>query len=255
MGARRTLNRYKASLTHFLISLAVAGVVYFAVRYLWYPGPLFEIAGGLELLLIVISVDVTLGPLITMLIYKPGKRGLKFDLTVIAILQLAALAYGIYTIAESRPVYITFVKDRFELVRAGELDDADLAQAAPSFGQLNWFGYRLAGARIPKDPKEQMKLMDSAILGGKDIHLIPRWYVEYSVVAQDAAKAAAPIRKLRQLNPDNKIEIDEVVARSRGPEDAVGFLPMRAGKRDMTVVVTRNTGDIVALLPLRPWEY
>src|SRR5688572_23160036 len=103
------MNRYKASLTHFGISLAVAGLVYLAVRYLWYPGPLFEIAGGLELLLIIISVDVTLGPLITLIIFKPGKWGLKFDLTVIGILQVAALIYGLHAIAESRPVFITFV--------------------------------------------------------------------------------------------------------------------------------------------------
>jgi hypothetical protein len=249
------MNRYQASFTHFLISLAIAGLVYVTVRYLWYPGPLFEIAGGLELLLIVISVDVTLGPLVTMIVFKPGKPGLRFDLTVIGILQVAALAYGIYSIAESRPVFITFVKDRFELVRAGELDDADLAQAAYGFADPPWFGYRFAGAKIPRDPKEQLKLMDSAIVGGKDIHLIPRWYVEYSVVAPDAAKQAEPIAKLRKLNPDGKAAIDEVVARSKGSEDAVGFLPMRAGKRDMTVVVTKSSGDIVALLPLRPWEY
>ena len=249
------MNRYKASFTHFLISLGIAGLVYVAVRYLWYPGPLFEIAGGLELLLLVISVDVTLGPLVTLLVFKPGKWGLKFDLWVIGILQVSALAYGVYSIAEARPVFITFVKDRFELVRAGELDDADLAQAAYGFGDLSWFGYRLAGAKIPRDPKEQLKLRDSAILGGKDIHLIPRWYVEYSVVAPDAARRAAPIAKLRELNPEGKAQIDEAVALSKRPEDAIGFLPMRAGKHDLTVVVTKDTGDIVALLPLRPWEY
>src|SRR4051812_10875535 len=106
------MNRWKAGLTHFGISLTVAGLVYVAVRYLWYPGALFEIAGGLELLLLIISVDVTLGPLVTLIVFKPGKWGLKFDLAVIGILQSAALVYGLYTIAESRPVYVTFVKDR-----------------------------------------------------------------------------------------------------------------------------------------------
>src|SRR5436190_17788454 len=110
------MNRFTASFTHFCISLAVAGLIYLAARYLWYPGPLFEIAGGLELLLLVISVDVTLGPFITFIIFKPKKWGLKFDLAVIGTLQVAALAYGLYSIAESRPVFMTFVKDRYELV-------------------------------------------------------------------------------------------------------------------------------------------
>jgi hypothetical protein len=248
------MNRYKASLSHFGISLAVAGLVYVAVRYFWYPGPLFEVAGGLELLLLIISVDVTLGPLITLIIFKPGKWGLMFDLTVIATLQFAALIYGLHSIAESRPVYITFVKDRFELVRAGELEDADIAQGAPGFDSLSWFGYRLAGARLPKDPKEQLKHMDLAILGSKDVHLFPKLYVPYEQVAADAARVSGSMAKLRSLNPAGSAEVDALV-RAGGSEEAYGFLPMRAGKRDMTVVVRRRDGAVIALSALRPWEY
>jgi hypothetical protein len=250
------LNRFTASLAHLAISLVIAGLVYSAVRFFWYPGTLFEIAGGLELLLLIISVDVILGPLITLIIFKPGKWGLRFDLTVVAILQAMALAYGLYAIAESRPVYMTFVKDRFDLVRAGELADEDLASAAPGFGSLSWFGYRIAGAKIPKDPREQLKLMDSAIIGSKDIQYIPRWYVPYEQVAKDAAAKAkvAPLAKLRTLNPGREAEVNAVVTKAR-PEDTLGFLPVRAGKRDMSAVVDNRTGELVALLPLAPWEY
>jgi len=247
------MNRYKASLTHFAISCTVAGLVYFAVRYLWYPGPLFEVAGGLDLLLVIISVDVTLGPLITLLVFKPGKWGLKFDLAVIALLQVSALVYGLLAIAESRPVYITFVKDRFELVRAGELADADLAKATPAYRSLSWFGYRLAGAKVPRNPAEQMALLNAA-LGGKDIQYHPQYYVEYAEVAPDAVKRAAPIAQLRALNRDRLAEIDSLVARV-GPEARLGFLPMRAGRRDMSVIVETKGGNVVALLPLRPWDY
>lgn len=248
------MSRWKASLTHFGISLAVAGLVFVAIRFLWYPGPLFEIAGGLELLLLIVSVDATIGPFITLIIFKSGKWGLRFDLTVIGILQTAALVYGLYAIAESRPVYITFVKDRFELVRAGELDDADIAAAQPPFNSTSIFGYRLAGAKIPKDPNEQLKLMDSAVQGGKDIQYFPRFYVPYPDVAHDAAMKSAPMARLRSLNPERVAEVDAAV-RADGPEDKLGFLPMRAGKADMSVVVDKATGNVVSLLPLRPWEY
>lgn len=248
------MNRYQASLTHFAISLAVAGLVYVAVRALWYPGPLFEIADGLGLLLLIICVEVTLGPLITLIVFRPGKWGLKFDLTVIGVLQASALVYGLYAIAESRPVFVTFVKDRFELVRAGELDDSDLARAVPPFNSASFFGYRVAGAKIPKDPTEQWKLMDSAILAGKDIQYFPRFYVPYADVAAEAGRRAAPMARLRELNPGRVAEVDKVV-RGAGPEAGFGFLPMRAGEHDMSVVVEKATGRIVALLPLRPWEY
>jgi hypothetical protein len=151
-------------------------------------------------------------------------------------------------------VYITFVKDRFEMVRAGELDDADLAGGAPPFNSTSLFGYRLAGAKIPTDPNEQLKLMDSAILGGKDIQYFPRYYVAYPEVARDAAKKAEPMARLRTLNPQRVAEVDAVV-RAEGPEDKLGFLPMRAGKADMSVVVDKTTGNVLSLLAMRPWEY
>ena len=247
------MNRYRAGLTHVLISCVIAGLVYVAVRYFWYPGALFEVAGGLDLLLVVICVDVTLGPLVTLIVFKPGKWGLKFDLWVIGILQVSALLFGLYTIAESRPVFITFVKDRFELVRAGELADADLAKAAPAYASLSWFGYRLAGAKLPKDPREQMALLNAA-LGGKDLQYHPQHYVEYREVAPEAARRAAPVGKLRELNPGRTPEVDALVARF-GPEERLGFLPMRAGKSDMTVVVEKNGGRVLALSPLLPWDY
>ena len=104
----------------------IAGAVLVFMLTVWYPRPLFEAAGGDRLIFILMAVDVTLGPLITLIIFKAGKRGLKFDLAVIASLQLAALVYGMHTVYLARPVYLVFTKDRFDLVSAADLDDRDL---------------------------------------------------------------------------------------------------------------------------------
>lgn len=249
------MNRYKASLTHFGISLAIAALVFVAVRFGWYPGPLFEGAGGLELLLLIVCVDVTLGPLITLIIFVPGKKGLKFDLVTIGVVQVAALVYGLWAIAEARPVFVAFVKDRFELVRAIDIEDEDLARGSDASGRsLSWFGPRYVGATPPRDPAEQLRLMDSA-LSGKDIHTYPKYYVTYASLAAQAAAKGAPIAKLRSLNPGAGGEIDAMVSSSGRAEGGLRFLPMRAGKRDLSVVVDANNGQVLRLLPLRPWEY
>ena len=86
-----------------MLSFAVATAVLAFMLSLWYPGPLFEAAGGDRLVFILVAVDVTLGPLITLVIFKAGKKGLKFDLAVIASLQLAALVYGMHTVYVARP--------------------------------------------------------------------------------------------------------------------------------------------------------
>src|SRR5688572_1629501 len=108
------MNRYRAAATHFALSVLVVGTVFLLVYFLWFPGPLFRGAGGRDLFLVLAMVDVTLGPLITLLIFRPGKRGLKFDLAVIALIQVAALAYGTHVVFEARPVWTVFLKDRFD---------------------------------------------------------------------------------------------------------------------------------------------
>src|SRR4051812_36214776 len=130
------MSRWRASGIHLLLSAAMAAAVLAFMLSVWYPGPLFEAAGGSHLIFILVAVDVTLGPLITLIIFKTGKPGLKFDLAVIATLQVAALAYGMHTVYLARPVYLVFTKDRFDLVSAKDLDPADLGKAAPEFEHL-----------------------------------------------------------------------------------------------------------------------
>src|SRR5438105_2738136 len=114
----RKVTRWQASGLHLLISLALGIAACALMLLVWYPPPLFEAEGGNKLLLILVGVDVILGPLITLIIFRQGKRGLKLDLAAIGILQLVALAYGMHIVFLARPAFIVFVKDRFEIARA-----------------------------------------------------------------------------------------------------------------------------------------
>jgi hypothetical protein len=249
------MNRYKAGLTHLALSAAVASAIFLPIYFLWFPDILFEQAGGRDLFLLIASVDVTLGPLITFIIFVPGKRGLMFDLVVIATLQLAALGYGVWVLFESRPVYIVFVKDRFELVRASAVNDESLEKArAKGAPGLSITGPRLAGARIPKDADEQFRIMMSGF-GGIDLQGYPQYHVPYDEVRDEVRAKAAPLAKLRTLNPGREAEIDAAVSNLSRKPDQVGFLPLRAGKVDLTVFVDAKSGDFLKMSSLRPWEY
>jgi hypothetical protein len=122
------MNRWQASGIHLGISATIAAVVLSVLYLLWYPSTYFTAMGGEQLAFLVVGVDVVIGPLITLIIFKAGKKGLKFDLAVIALLQSAALTYGALVAAEARPVYTVFVVDRFEVVAANALDPAELAK-------------------------------------------------------------------------------------------------------------------------------
>ena len=142
--------RIRAALVYLGASALVAAVVFVSVFFLWYPGPFFAAAGGLDLLKVIVMVDVTLGPLVVLVIYKPGKWGLRFDLITLAVLQACALAYGVHVLFEARPAYIAFVKDRFELARANGFPAGELEKAR-DYASLPITGPKWVGVRLPGD--------------------------------------------------------------------------------------------------------
>lgn len=248
------MNRYRAALTHFGISALVVGTVFVLVYFLWYPEPLFRGAGGRDLFLVLAMVDVTVGPLITLIIFKPGKKGLKFDLATIAVLQVAALAYGTHVVFEARPAWVVFLKDRFDLVRANQVQEESRQKAKEPFRRLSLTGPKIAAARIPTDPDEQFRTMVSA-LAGIDVSSYPQHYVPYDEVRAEVLAKARPFRELRELNPDSAPEIDRLLRDLGRAEAQIAFLPLRAGKSDLAVLVDAGSGAVLRLVDLRPWKY
>lgn len=249
-----SLNRWTASTIHLSVSAAIAAAVVTLMLALWYPRPYFAAMGGDTLIMLLIGVDVVIGPLIMLIIFDAKKKGLKFDLAVIAALQLAALAYGCGVMFAARPVYNVFVVDRFETIAANQVDAASLAKVrADEFRSLPLGGPRVVAARQPDDPQRQSEIVLSAMNGGPDLANLAEFYVPYAQFRQDAARSARPLAELAKRQPAEAGTIRAFVAGSGRNEDALGFVPMKARNRDMAVVVDRSTGDVVGIVPVHPW--
>ena len=249
-----SLNRWKASIFHLAISAAIAATVVTLMLVLWYPQPYFEAMGGDTLILLLIGVDVVIGPLITLIVFDPKKKRLRFDLAVIALLQTAALAYGCHVMFDARPVYNVFVVDRFETVSANRVDAASQEKvSAAEFRALPLTGPTVIGARQPDDAQRKADIVISAMNGGPDLANLAELYVPYAQTRLEAALAARPLSELAKRQPGGAAAIRSFVAGSGRAEEAFGFVPMKARNRDMAVVVDIKTGDVVGILPVYPW--
>lgn len=246
--------RLKAGGIHFALSATVAALVFAVIALVWYPDGLLPGAGGLELFLVVAGVDVVLGPLLTFIVFVRGKKGLAFDLVVIALLQVAALVYGMHILFEARPAYIVFVKDRFEVVRANEIDEPDLVKGRAGFDTIPLTGPRVAAVRMPKDPAEAYRILMSGI-AGKDVQTYPHHYVPYEELRAEALAKAKPVSDLRVLNPARGADIDAIAAALGKSDGELRFLPVRAGKRDLVALLDARDGRALKFVALRPWEY
>jgi len=244
MGAR-AFSRWQASGLHLLISASIATLSLALILGLWFPGPLFEAAGGLGLLYLLVGVDVMLGPLLTLVVFKSGKPGLKFDLAVIGTLQLAALVYGLSVVSLARPAFVVFVLDRFELVSAVDLSSEDLQAARyEEFRSAPWTGPRLAAADLPDDPDERQSLIRLAA-SGLDVQNFPRYYVPYvERTKQVLARAVAPAR-LRETEPETAKAVDAWLAASGTKESDVRALMLRTRFAWIAVLVDPKTAQPV----------
>lgn len=247
------MNRFQAAGIHLGISLTIAALVGCLIYFVWYPHPYFQVAGGSTLMLLIMGVDIMIGPLLTLVVYKTDKKSLRFDLSCIAILQVCAFFYGFWVIAQARPVFIVAAVDRFIPVYANDIEDADLAQAKrPEFATRSWTGPRLVGAILPSDPKERSNLVFSG-LAGKDLEKFPKYYVPYSEVAATMLAKSRPLGDLAAKSARNGTIIGQYLTDKHIPIEKLIYLPM-SGRTDEYIVVflSSNNRPFDALM-IDPW--
>ena len=246
------MTRWKAAGLHLAISAVIGFSALLLLYFLWYPPPYFLAAGGGRLATILLGVDVVVGPLLTLLVYRQGKRGLRLDLSVIALLQLGALLYGLHTMWVSRPVYLVAVVDRFVLVAANNISEEALRQSPPQYANLPCCGPRMVGAVLPTDQTEREALMMSSVGGGPDVDALPRYYTAYRNVAQDLLERATPLDDLLRRKPEGKDAVAGMLGSSRSP-DSVMTVPVATRERHVTMLLDATTGEPLGAVDIDPW--
>lgn len=238
-----------AASLHFLISVVIAIAVVAAMYFLWYPTPYFQAMGGGGLLMLVVGVDVVLGPLITLIIFDTKKKSLKFDLMCVAMLQIAALAYGVSVMFQARPVYTVFNKDRFDVIIAADLNATEHAKVTDAtFKSVPLTGPQIVAIEPPNDMKEIQRMLASGI----DSRAFSQYYVAYDSKAKEAAAASQTLAQKQRLSPESAEKTRAYLAANGLDEGKVGVLPMYTRNNDMTVIVDRSTGKVLAIAPISP---
>jgi hypothetical protein len=250
------VSRGRAFLTHLIASATVVGGACAIIFFVWYPPPYFMATGAWSVLRVLIGVDLGLGPLCTLIVFKPGKRGLKFDLAAIAVVQLAALVYGMASIYQGRPYFTVFAIDRFYVLERAAVDPAELARRAQvqPIGEKPIRGPLLVAASRPTDTAAMQRLLDETVFRGlPDIERRPEYWWPYTEQTARVASRAQPLAVLRAARPNSAAQIAALPARLGLPEERLGFLPLIARNRDLSFIVDRSSGAPLEVLDIDPW--
>jgi hypothetical protein len=219
----------------------------------WYRWPGWYLAGALTITLMMVGIDVVLGPLFTLLVANPKKprRELARDISIIVAVQLIAAGYGILTLWNGRPLYYTYSEGFLEMVQAQDLDPEQVALSRKRNPELSphWYSLpRWIYAPLPKDTKLAGEIIGSAVSGGEDVIDMPPYYKPWAEAASDIRMHLQPVAKVKELTKQDK----EVAA---GRMQQMGFAPDQpvtlpvVGKiKPLLAVMDPATAKVAALI-------
>ena len=248
----RGVSKRRAFLMHLAMSATIVGAVCAVIFFIWYPAPYFGIKGAWNVLRILIGVDLILGPLLTLILFRPGKRGLALDMAMIAMIQLSALLYGSAVIFQERPYFAVFAVDRFEILAKRDVDATALA--ATEFADKPLVGPVLVIATIPSDPAEFQRLLEETVFEGKpDIDRRPAHWSAFADSIDAVLSRAAPLSTLLAQQPGAAEEIARISRDLELNPDDIDYVPVIGGDRALTLVIDSETALPLAVLDFDPW--
>lgn len=237
--------RARAAGIHLLISVVVAAAAAGLVFGVWFPGIYRRVAGGRDLFILITSVDLVLGPLLTFAVFnlKKGWPHLRRDLAVIGVIQLAALAYGLVTVYGARPVATVFETDRFRVITVAQVEMEELPQARPEYRHLPLAGPRLLGARAAKPGDEANEALFKG-LRGIDRAQRPSFWQPYADSTADALAKARPLTTLLAKYPALANDVNQTLQSLKVDAASARFLPLM-GRGGDWVVILDSSGKLV----------
>jgi hypothetical protein len=248
------MTRLKAAATHLIISLTLSALVICLLLFGWYPLPFFWVLGGLMLLVLIIGIDVVMGPVMTLILFNPKKsrRALMLDLSLIAIVQVSALGYGLYSGYLSRLAFVVFDGQSFQLVQAGDVAGNFLkAVKLPQYQALPLAGYRTAALAVPDNDKTKDDLVFYKALGVGP-QAMPNYYVPLSAAQTQLQQAAIPAQQLRQQHAALYDKIDSLLRAQHLQWQQIAVLPFNVRTAIYTAVVNPQSGTLLTVLTDNP---
>lgn len=237
--------------THGLASLAIATLSAGLVFGLWYPDPWRQMLGVGAIFSIVLAVDMVCGPLLTLVLATPQKsrRELWLDLSLVALIQLVALGYGLWSVYSARPVVLAFEVDRWVLVTANEVDVQQLPEALPGMRSLPVAGMHRVAVREARSPEEQLQSIEFS-LQGLTPSMRPGWWRPFDEAQAAVDQKAKPLAALMDKRPEQRDTLISAAAATGQPLASLRYLPLTSSKRMDWVALLNTSGTIVGYAPV-----
>lgn len=243
------------AMRHALISMIVAAISATVVFKLWYPMPFREMLGVGKIFLIILGVDVVCGPLMTLILVSPRKsrRETTLDLSLIAIIQTAALIYGVHAVWMGRPVVLAFEQDRLTIISANEVDASDVPNAPRGLRELPYFGILKVATRRPRSTTELLNSIEISLVGITPA-MRPSWWEPIADHKTAMREKAKPLSNLILQRPADNAVLKRAAHDAGYPAEALVYLPLTSSKTKEWVALLNGSLEMVGYAPVDGFE-
>jgi hypothetical protein len=238
------MSRYLASFYHLLISFAVFIGLAWLVLYVWYPDFFYTIDGGWEGMRIIIGVDLVLGPLLTLIIFKAGKPGLKFDLAAIGIFQSACLLAGMFVVYSERPLFFIYYEEHFYSASADTYARYRLQPPDPSAFSDSSPAFVIA--TVPDDPIEEADFRRVLYQDGLPVWVYDKSYEPLGEHMATVLEGAYSVENLRDRDEEGALD-DWLEEQGGGIED-YAFYPIHSRYHNPFIAIKRSDNSFAGIL-------
>jgi hypothetical protein len=245
--------RLKAFGLHLLGSATALTLILGGLYLGWYHWPGWYLSEAVRVILMMVAVDVVLGPLLTLIVASSKKsfRVLGRDIGIIVTVQLVALLYGATTLWSGRPLYYAFSTDCLEVVQASDIDAE--ARKASDRQELalapHWYSLpRWIWAPLPKDPDEAQKIVAAALQGGADVTALPQYYRPWDQGLKDLRSQLKKVDEIRYFSAKHKKMLKERMLASGLAADQPDAIALMGRGPSLLAVVDPTSLKIKAII-------
>lgn len=244
--------RLKAFGLHLLASTTALSLILGSLYFGWYRWPAWVLTDVSHVVIVMVGVDVVLGPLLTFVIARRGKprRELTRDIAVIVAVQLCALIYGSASLWNGRPLYYAFSENVLQLVQAYDIDAHERALGRLQNPELapHWYSLpRWIWAPLPEVAEERKKIVASAISGGDDVISMPRYFKRWDQGLPALRKQLKRVDDVGYFQPAAKKKLKEQMQAAGLSPEQMNAMPLTGRGQPMLAVFDPAAAKIVAI--------
>ncbi|HEX3914767.1 MAG TPA: hypothetical protein VHW71_14760 [Steroidobacteraceae bacterium] len=238
--------RFKAFSVHLLSSASVLTLTLGALYFGWYRWPGWYLTDVSRVALVMICVDVVLGPTLTFIIADKSKprRELVRDIGIIVALQLGALGYGTVSLWNGRPLYYAFSENVLQLVQAYDIDADEAAlgrQQNPQFAP-HWYSLpRWIWAPLPQNADTRAKIVTAAVSGGDDVISMPKYFKRWEDGLPALRAQLKTVDKVAYFAKSQKKQLTEKMRAAGFADDQADTIPLTGRGHPLLAVIDPKT--------------